>query len=265
MEARAGNSILDFETLFSGFRELLNGSGLRVGQRLQSRLGQSGAVRELNLVQIVVEVLAIRGGLPSTWPFEPVFGWRGRNVLRHYRHGLFFGTACYKLYIVEIMVCSWHSWIYSTPFLRTPTFSWPLMSLRPARDMSLGRWFLMACFSSVKNRNVSGPHLFASFTTRQRNPFATPRTVLQRANKSFCNRSQFRTLFLPHRFIKIRLSHQRPVSIEFLTISQIPKFPKSEKNRKSCGNVRIWRKRAAVRRNERTITIRVLGWGWAAD
>jgi len=28
MEARAGNSILDFETLFSGFRELLNGSGL---------------------------------------------------------------------------------------------------------------------------------------------------------------------------------------------------------------------------------------------
>jgi len=28
MEARAGNSSLDFETLFSGFRELLNGSGL---------------------------------------------------------------------------------------------------------------------------------------------------------------------------------------------------------------------------------------------
>jgi len=29
MEARAGNSILDFETLFSDFQELLNGSGLR--------------------------------------------------------------------------------------------------------------------------------------------------------------------------------------------------------------------------------------------
>jgi len=28
MEARAGNSILDFETLFSDFLELLNGSGL---------------------------------------------------------------------------------------------------------------------------------------------------------------------------------------------------------------------------------------------
>jgi len=78
----------------------------RVGQRLQSRFGQSGAVRELNLVQIVVEVSAIRGGLPSTWLFEPVFGWRGRSVLRDYRHGLFFGSACYKLYVVEVMVCS---------------------------------------------------------------------------------------------------------------------------------------------------------------
>ena len=29
MEARAGNSILEFETLFSDFQELLNGSGLR--------------------------------------------------------------------------------------------------------------------------------------------------------------------------------------------------------------------------------------------
>jgi len=28
MEARAGNSIFDFETLFSDFQELLNGSGL---------------------------------------------------------------------------------------------------------------------------------------------------------------------------------------------------------------------------------------------
>jgi len=34
---------------------------VRVGQRLQSRCGQSGAARELNLVQIVVEVSAIRG------------------------------------------------------------------------------------------------------------------------------------------------------------------------------------------------------------
>ena len=89
------------------------------------------------------------------------------------------------------------------------------------------RQVVVACFSSVKNHNVSGPHLFQSFTTCQKNPFATPRTVLQRAKKTLCNRSQFRTLFLPHRFIKIRPSHQRPVSIEFLTICRIPEFPKS--------------------------------------
>ena len=53
------------------------------------------------------------------------------------------------------------------------------MSLRPAQNMSLGRWLLVACFPSVKNHNVSGPHLFPSFTTCQKNPFATSRTVLQ--------------------------------------------------------------------------------------
>jgi len=202
----------------------------------------------MNLLQIVVEVLAIRGGLPSTWPFEPVFGWRSRSVLREYRHGLFFGTACWKLCIVEVLVCSWHSWIYSTPFRRTPTFSWPLVSLRPARNMSLGRWLLVACFSSVKNHNVSGPHLFPSVTTHAKKSLCLPRTVLHWAKKSLCNRSQFQTLFLPHRFINIRPSRQRPISIEFLTICRIPGFPKSEQNRKSCWNVRIWRKRAAVRR-----------------
>jgi len=126
--------------------------------------------------------------------------------------------------------------------------SGPLMSLRPARNMSLGRWLLVACFSSVNNHNVSGSHLFPSFTTHAKNLFATPRTVLHRAKKSLCNRSQLRTLFLPHRFIKIRLSHQRPVCIEFLTICRIPEFPGMNPKRKSCGNVRIRRKRTAVQR-----------------
>ena len=40
---------------------------VRVGQkRLPSRFVQNGAAREMNLVQIVVEAPAIRGGLPST-------------------------------------------------------------------------------------------------------------------------------------------------------------------------------------------------------
>ena len=47
------------------------------------------------------------------------------------------------------------------------------MSLRPARNMSLGRWLLVACFSSVKNHNGSGPHLFPSVTTHAKNPFAS--------------------------------------------------------------------------------------------
>ena len=150
------------------------------------------------------------------------------------------------------MACSWRSWKYSAPFGWTATFWWPLVSLRPARDMSLGRWLLVACFSSVKNHNVSEPHLFPSFTTHaKKNHVATPRKVLRsysEQKKSLCNRSQFRTLFLPHRIIKIHPSHQRPVSIEFLTICRFSEFPKSEQNRRSCGNVRIWRKRANVRR-----------------
>ena len=85
--------------------EALSGR-VRVGQRLLSRFGKSGAARKSGLVQIVVEVSEFRGGLPSTWPFEPVFGWCGRSVLKDYRHGLLFGTACYNLHFVEVIVCS---------------------------------------------------------------------------------------------------------------------------------------------------------------
>ena len=43
---------------------------VRVGQRVPSRFGQSGSASETNL-----EAPAIRGGLPSTQPTQPVFGW----------------------------------------------------------------------------------------------------------------------------------------------------------------------------------------------
>ena len=79
----------------------------------------------------------------------------------------------------------------------TDTLSGPLMSLQPARNMSLGRGLLVARFSSVKNHNVSGPQLFPKFTTHAKKIALTPRTVLHRAKKSLCNRSQFWTLFLP--------------------------------------------------------------------
>ena len=115
----------------------------------------------------------------------------------------------------------------------------------------LGKVAFSSMFLKRKKSQRFGASSFSKFHhSRQKNPFATPRTVLQRAKKSLCNRSQFRTLFLPHKFIKIHPCHQRPVSIEFpsLTICRIPKFPRSEQNRKSCGNVGIGRKRAAVRR-----------------
>ena len=144
-------------------------------------------------------------------------------VLVDYREGLSIRSAGYKWCSVEKMACSWRSWKYSAPFGCSATFSWPLMSLRTKTlrtrpKTSAWRWLLVACFSSVKNHNVSGPHLLPSFTTQPKKNLCHPRTVLQRAKKSLCNRSQFRTLLLPHRFIKVRPSHQRPVSIEFLTI-----------------------------------------------
>jgi len=40
--------------------------GCKGGAEIASRFGQSGAAREMNLVQIVVEASAIRGGLPNT-------------------------------------------------------------------------------------------------------------------------------------------------------------------------------------------------------
>jgi len=61
---------------------------VRVGQRLPWRFGQSGAARELGLVQIVVEASAIRGGFLNTEPSEHVSGWRCRRVLGDYREEL---------------------------------------------------------------------------------------------------------------------------------------------------------------------------------
>jgi len=85
-------------------------------------------------------------------------------------HGLPIRTAGYKLYILETMTCSLHCRNYSTLFWWAATFSWPLLSLWPAWDMSLGRGLLVACFSSIKNHNVSGPHLFPSFTNAKKIP-----------------------------------------------------------------------------------------------
>jgi len=100
----------------------------------------------------------------------------------------------------------------------------------------LGKVAFCSMFLKRKNSQRFGASsLSKCHYTRQKNAFASLEGAT-RAKKSRCNRSQFRTLFLPHRFIKIRPSLQRPVSIESLTICWIPGFPKiwakSKKSRK---------------------------------
>ena len=110
----------------------------------------------------------------------------------------------------------------------------------------LGKVVFSSMFLKRKKSQRFGASSFSKFHhTCRKNPFATPRTVLHRAKEALCNRSQFWTLFLPHRFIKIRPSRQRPVSIEFCWI---PEFPGMNPKRKSCRNAWIRRKRTAVQR-----------------
>jgi len=114
-------------------------------------------------------------------------------------------------------------------------------------------------FLKRKKSQHFGASSFSKFHTRRKNPVATPRTVLQRAKKSLCNRSQFRTLLLPHRFIKIRPSHQRPVSIEFLTICRIAEFPKSEQIEKVAETCEFDGKEPLFVKRTIAISRRVLG------
>jgi len=221
---------------------------VRVSQRLQSRSLQNGESRRFGLVQIFLEASKIRGvsqtlvrqSLYMTGAVAACFdGYGNRLFSRTHRQHHIQNLELNLLYTFKkSLLC--------VRLLRHSMRAADVAST--ARSMSLGRWLEVACFSSVKIYNVLGPHLFPSVTTHAKKSLCLSTTVLHRAKKSLCNRSQFRTLFLPHRFIQIRPSHQRPVSIEFLTICRIPGFPKSKQNRKSCGNVRIWRKRAAVRR-----------------
>ena len=60
---------------------------VRVGQRVPSRFGQSGAAREMNLVQIVVEAPAIRGGCQALSRHSLFLAGAARNVLVDYREG----------------------------------------------------------------------------------------------------------------------------------------------------------------------------------
>ena len=127
----------------------------------------------------------------------------------------------------------------------------------------LGKVAFSSMFLKRKKSQRFGASSLSKFHhTRQKKSLCHPWTVLQRAKKTLCNKSQFRTLFLPHRFIKIRPSHQRPVSIEFLTICRIPEFPKSEQNRKVMETCEFDGKEPLFVERTIAISIRVLGWIW---
>ena len=105
-----------------------------------------------------------------------------------------------------------------------------------------------------------GASSFSKFHyTRRKNLFTTPRTVLQRAKTSLCNRSQFQTLLLPHRFIKIRPFHHDPSSLnfsQFVGLQNSPNLSKIEKVAETCefdGKEPVFFERTIA------ISIRVLG------
>ena len=60
---------------------------VRVGQRVPSRFGQSGAAREMNLVQIVVEAPQLGGVCQALSRHRLFLAGTARNVLVDYREG----------------------------------------------------------------------------------------------------------------------------------------------------------------------------------
>ena len=111
----------------------------------------------------------------------------------------------------------------------------PLVSLRPAQNMSLGRWLLLACFSSVKNHNVSGPHLFPNFTTCQQDPFT--RTVQQRTKSHFAIGRNFERCSYHTNLSRFVLPISEPSALncsQFVGFQDSPNMSKIEKVAETC-------------------------------
>jgi len=126
--------------------------------------------------------------------------------------------------------------------------------------MSLGRWLLVACFSSVRNHHVSGPHLFPSFTTCQKNPFAAPRTVLQRAKNHFAIGRNSERYSYHTDLSRLVLPISDPSALnfsQFVGFQNSPNLGKIEKVAETCefdGKEPLFVERTIA------ISIRVLGW-----
>jgi len=159
------------------------------------------------------------------------------------------------------MACSWISWKYSAPFGRSATFSWPLMSLRTRPKTSAWRWLLIACFSSVKNHNVSGPHLFPSFNTHAKKIPLPPlgRSYSDQKNHfAVCRNSE---RFPYHtdlsRFV-LPISEPSALNIsQFVEFQNSPNLSKIEKVAETC---EFDRKEPLFIERTIAISIRFLGW-----
>ena len=146
---------------------------------MQSRSLQSGESRTFGLVQIVLEASKNRG----------VYQTLGRQSL--YMTGAV--AACFDGYgdgpgsqthrqhhvqNVELNLC--YTLKKSLLYVRLLRHSMRAADVAAtAHSMSLRRWLLVACFSSVKNHNVLGPHLFPSALHTPKKSLCLPRTVLK--------------------------------------------------------------------------------------
>jgi len=109
-----------------------------------------------------------------------------------------------------------------------------------------------------------GAYSFSKFYyTLQIKPFATPRTVLYRGKKSLCDRSQFRTSVLPHRFIMIRPFRQHWISHNLLDMPRFQNFPEWIQNEKVAETCEFDGKEPLFVERTIAISIRVLGWKWS--
>ena len=210
-------------------------TSVRVGQRLPSRFGQRGAARELNLVQIVLEAPEMRGGLPSTQPSGPVFGWRCRNGLR----GLWRGASDRmdkKICKLQHSTCVRHSMEFHL-CIRGRRHSFraaDVPSTTPKYE--LGKVAFSSMFLKRKKSQRFGASSFSKCHYTRRKIPLPPQDCPTPSKKSLCNRSHLRTLFLPYRFIKIcPISDPSALNFsQFVGFQDSPNLNKIEKVAEAC-------------------------------
>jgi len=98
----------------------------------------------------------------------------------------------------------------------------------------------------IKSQRFGATSFSNLYYTLHKNPCATRGTVLDRAQKTLCHRSQFHTFFLPHRFVKISLFRQHWICHNLLDMSRFQNFPEWIQNKKVAEMCEFDGKRTAV-------------------